>query len=237
MKRSVTLLILCYNEEENLSNNKIKILSVLDKLNEEWKAIVLIEEDGSSDGTRDLINTWTKEDKRIRTRFADTRLGKGGGLVYGLGGVESDYVIMCDADIPIEPEDFRKMVKTLESGSDIVIANRKDPLTDANIPISRKTASWAFHILVYSLFQIPFRDTQSGIKAFKTDKLKSILPRIAKRYTMDVEILQRGIWREMKITEIPVHYIHGENECFNVATDSPSMLFELINLRWNLRRE
>ena len=65
-----------------------------------------------------------------------------------------------------------------ESNADVVIGSKRHPLSIINYPTTRKVLSGGYHFLTRILFHLDLSDTQTGLKLFKYEVLKEILPRI-----------------------------------------------------------
>jgi len=152
-------------------------------------------------------------------------------LAFGVKDIKTDYVLITDADLPIDTEDYVKIFHKIEEGYDIVVANRRHKDSKTDRPFMRRLSSNIFNIYVRVLFFIGIKDSQCGIKIFKTESLKRILPRFAKRYSMDVEMLYYAKKKKMKIEDVAVNYKHVADTNFSVLRDGPKMLLEILRLR------
>jgi glycosyltransferase involved in cell wall biosynthesis len=88
---------------------------------------IVIVDDGSRDGTRDLLAGW-REDTRhadVKIVFHERNLGKGGALVTGFGHCTGDVVVVQDADLEYDPQDFRALLQPIVEGrADVVYGSR-----------------------------------------------------------------------------------------------------------------
>jgi len=229
---SVTLVILCYNEKENLIKNEKRIEELEKAFLGSCEFSVLFEEDGSRDGSKKIIQGFADRHKNWTSVHSKRRLGKGGGLNLAMANVDSDHIIISDADLPIRTNDYVKLYKTMrKKKADAVIINRYHRDSHTKVPLKRRILSRGYNLLIRTLFFIDLSDTQCGVKGFKSDSLRIALPKHAKRYTMDVEILYRMKRNKMTVLEIPAKYTHGTNSKFKIFSDTMSMLGETIALR------
>lgn len=107
----------CYNERETVRECVDAVLQ------SPWVAELIIVDDGSTDGTRDILATFT--DQRIRVILQPQNGGKGSALQTGFRAATSDFVIVQDADLEYEPSDYAKILAPLVAGkADVVYGSR-----------------------------------------------------------------------------------------------------------------
>lgn len=118
-------------------------------------------------------------------------MGKGYALQYGVEHVTGDLVTFIDADMNIHPREIDTFMKLMDAlDADIVIGSKRHPQSKVNYPAFRRVQSLAYQALVAALFTINVRDTQTGLKLFRRDVLRAVLPRVlVKRYAFDLELL------------------------------------------------
>jgi len=234
----LSVVILHYNEEERIKRYYKRYLELVKDLQRFVdKFEVILEEDGSTDRTKELLKKIASLDPHFVFIPHDRRLGKGGGLIRAFEVSRGDYVIMLDADFPVPFETIVKIYEHLKKGYDIVIPSRRHPKSQTEIPGVRKAFSFLFNILVRVLFGINVRDTQVGVKGFKRTVLKECLPKHLMGLSMDVEIIVRAWKKGYRIVEIPTTYVHGKGEHVNVLRDAFKMGKDVLKLWTLLRKE
>lgn len=223
----IAILIPCYNEERRI---EAALSRLVDFAVKHSNYEIVVEEDGSSDSTPEIIDSFAERYAFIKAVHSKTRLRKGGGLKLAALHASGDIIITTDADLAVPPEEFPKLVREIENGYDIVIASRRhrDSLISRQAPFLRRLASLYFNLLVNLLFNFRIRDTQSGTKAFKRELFFEIQPRISLDYAMDVEILARAKKRNLKVEEVGVHYAHGEFSNFSILRNGGKMLKDVF---------
>jgi glycosyltransferase involved in cell wall biosynthesis len=107
----------CYNEQNTIS------ACVAAVLESPWVRELVIVDDGSSDGTREILSGYS--DDRVRIILQEKNGGKGSALRTGFALTTSDYVIVQDADLEYDPHDFERMLTPLLEGkADVVYGSR-----------------------------------------------------------------------------------------------------------------
>lgn len=125
MKR-ISILVPCYNEEENVPLFWKEIQRVFrESLNCSYELELLYVDDGSRDGTLREIKKLAKEDSRVKYLSFSRNFGKEAALYAGLEHVSGDYIAVMDVDLQDPPSLLPDMVKTLESGEYDVVATRR----------------------------------------------------------------------------------------------------------------
>jgi glycosyltransferase involved in cell wall biosynthesis/O-antigen/teichoic acid export membrane protein len=168
-----------------------------------WE-IVLVS-DGSTDDTEEIARGFA--DRGVRLIAYPERRGKGAAVRIGLAAARGKYVAFIDADGDIEPEAFTAFLRLVDLYEpDAVVGSKRHPLSHVDYPPLRRLLSWAFHLSTRLLFRLNVRDTQTGMKLFRSDVLADVLPRVRDDgYTFDLELLvvaaRRGYRR---IFEAPV---------------------------------
>ena len=129
-------------------------------------------------------------DRIVVCHYANN-MGKGYALQYGVQRVTGDLVTFIDADMNIHPREILTFMKVMETcDAHIVIGSKRHPESRVNYPMFRRTQSFLYQMLIAALFTINVKDTQTGLKLFRRDVLRAILPRVlVKRYAFDLELL------------------------------------------------
>lgn len=117
--------------------------------------------------------------------------GKGYALKEGSLKAQGDYIAWLDADLQIHPKRLNCFVKIMDIyDAEAVIGNKKNDYSIIEYSFFRHIISNSYNFLIRLLFGISLRDTQCGIKLFKANTLKSILPKIGSLgFAFDLEVL------------------------------------------------
>ena len=198
---------------------------------------ILIICNGCTDTTPEIADAYSADSATIRSINIPDRIGKGGALKKGAAIATGDIVAFVDADNSIIPSETWRLIQPIGDTIDGTIGSRSLP--GARIinskPITWRTASKGFNLLVRLLFGLPFRDTQCGAKVFKKEVLDAIMPDMTiSGMTFDVEILWRATKKDYRIQEMPILWSHEPKE--GSTNDLPRTIFrmarEMVRLRW-----
>jgi dolichyl-phosphate beta-glucosyltransferase len=233
----LSLVIPCFNERR-------RVLSTLQRLREHLircqyqDAEVIVVDDGSTDGTADLLRSFQGWD-RLTLLFNETNRGKGYSVRRGVLAARGCYVFFTDADLPYDLEALERFLAALEEGYDLAIGARDVPGSRFSVPRSaiRRLASDIFTWIVrnYAVKGIP--DTQCGFKGFRREVALDLFQhgRID-GYAFDVELVFLARRRGYRIARLPVVLVHDNNSKIRVVRDSAWMLLDLFRILIYARR-
>jgi dolichyl-phosphate beta-glucosyltransferase len=197
----------------------------------------LVVDDGSSDGTRQILEDATADDLGLKPVLdLLVNQGKGAAVAAGVAGARGQYVLLADVDLSTPLEELEKLAKARHRG-DIVIGSRA--VTGAVVdrgPAYRKLTGRAFSGAVGALTGLDIRDTQNGFKLLPTEPAKELFAeQLCPGFAFDVELLLRADLAGMRIVEVPVLYVHDGRSRIRVAPASLQMLREVSELARQLK--
>lgn len=199
------VIIPTYNEKENIGD----IINVTLGLAVPFD--ILVVDDGSPDGTDDLVKSLIKKSpKRIHLLERKGKLGLGTAYIAGFKwGLENGYDYLCemDADFSHNPEDLVNLQEACENGADIAIGSRY--VTGVNVvnwPMGRVLMSYFASFYVRLITGMPFMDTTAGFKCYSRKVFQTLdLDRIHFiGYAFQIE-MKFNAWKHgFKIVEVPI---------------------------------
>jgi glycosyltransferase involved in cell wall biosynthesis len=199
----LSIVVPVYNEAETILEIIDKIQRVkLDGLGKE----IIIVDDFSSDGTREKIKKFEKV-KDIKVLYHDKNMGKGAALRSGFQMVDGDYVIIQDADLEYNPEDYARLLNPLlEDKADVVYGSR----FGGNEP---HRVLFFYHYVgnrLLTLFSniltnINLMDMETGYKAFKATILKKMIFE-ENKFGFEPEFTAKVAKLKLRIYEVGISY-------------------------------
>ena len=199
----LTIIIPCYNEKETLAH----LISSVKKSPVEEKEIILVD-DCSTDGTRDLIETEIKPlvDKVI---YHAKNMGKGAAIRSGIKKAKGDMVLIQDADLEYDPREYPKMMAPiLEGKADVVFGSRF--LSDGPHRVLYFWHSLGNRLLTFisNMFtDLNLTDMETGYKIFKREIIQEIEIK-EDRFGFEPEIVAKVAQMRVRIYEVGISY-HG----------------------------
>jgi dolichyl-phosphate beta-glucosyltransferase len=229
-----SIVIPAYNETARIERALSSVSGCIRKSG--WDAEVLVVDDGSTDNTAALVESWAREHPEVRLIRNDRNRGKGYSVRNGMLRAAGEILMFTDADLSSPIEEAERLFAAIAEGADVAIGSRW--LLGRRIvhkqPLYRRIFGRCFNALTRTIMRLPFADTQCGFKAFRREAAQLVfgLQRI-ERWGFDPEILFIGIRRGLKIAEVPVTWGHDERSRISYLRDGMQMLLELVFVRWN----
>lgn len=201
MKLSVVIPV--YNEAATIK----KVIARVQKVDIN-KEIILVD-DFSCDGTRQIL--MNIEGDGVRVFFHEKNMGKGAALRTGFKHISGDLIIIQDADMEYDPQDYLKLVEPIRKGSaDVVYGSRF--LNRGYLPhcvrpfyLTHFIGNKMLNFLVYMLYNVRISDMETCYKMLKKEVLYEI-NLTADRFEIEPEITAQLLRRGYKIHEIPISY-------------------------------
>lgn len=228
------IVIPTYNEAHNIGN-------LIDRLmNLDVNLHVLIIDDGSPDGTADIVKgKKIIYNGRIFLIERDGKLGLGTAYVEGFRfALRHKYQFVCemDADFSHNPDDIPRLIDAVESGeADIAVGSRYcNGISIVNWPLSRLFLSYGANMYARWVTGLPIKDTTAGFKCIRRDVLETIdLNKIRSNgYAFQIEIHFRAWKAGFKLREISIIFKEREE---GVSKMSKSIVREAIWRVWSLK--
>jgi dolichyl-phosphate beta-glucosyltransferase len=199
---------------------------------------VLIVDDGSSDGTAEILRTAEAEQPRIKAMLGSGHnRGKGAAVATGVAAAQGDFVLLVDVDLSTPLEELPKLAAARRDGADVAIGSRAiEGAVVERGPAHRKLMGKSFNGTVRLLTGLDVHDTQCGFKLLPTVAAKDLLAAQAcPGFAFDVELLMRAEAAGLTIVEVPVLYLHDERSRVRVVSASIEMLKDVCGLAYRLR--
>ena len=203
-KGKLSILVPAHNEGPHIYGNIREIQRVFDEIGCQYELIVI--DDGSEDETYRNALKAAKGFSNIMAKRMRQNRGKGRALKHGFRFAKGDLVAFLDADLDLHPEQIQNLFRIMnKEKADVVIGSKRHPESKLDYPRQRKFISHIYFLLTKILFNLPIKDTQTGLKLFKYEVLKRVFPRVlVKRYAFDLELLVNIHRLGYKILEAPI---------------------------------
>ena len=138
----------------------------------------LVADDGSTDGTCDEACRGRLVDSVIVVHYSLNN-GKGNALKEGFKHATGDYVVFLDSDLDLHPSQLHLLFRVMRNNrADVVIGSKHHPKSRLEYPFARKVISRVYALILKALFNLPLRDTQTGLKVFNLEVLKKVFPKV-----------------------------------------------------------
>jgi glycosyltransferase involved in cell wall biosynthesis len=229
-KLELSVVMPAYNEGKKIENSLERVDYFVQKTGFKYEVIVV--DDGSLDDTSKRTISYANKNGHVRIVRYAKNAGKGYAVRTGFAHARSDRIVFVDGDLDVEPDQISSFVKALEH-ADIVISSKWHPQSQIEISAVRKFLSHGFNILVRLLTGVNFRDTQTGLKAVKRERIEGIFTRLmVKRFAFDVELLVLAKVFGLEVVELPVKAKVKKTVSLREVLQ---MLVDLLGITYRLR--
>jgi glycosyltransferase involved in cell wall biosynthesis len=233
-KPVVSVLMPAFNEGPRIRANILAVDRMFKAMGRAYEIVVV--DDGSGDWTYEEAAAAAKGKRHISVHRHPMNQGKGWALKEAFRHSHGEWVVFLDSDLDIDPSQLEVFFKIqAEDQADVVIGSKRHPDSKLHYPFKRRIVSAGYFFLVKLLFQMPLRDTQTGLKLFRREVLKAIFPKVlVKRYAFDLELLVLAHHFGFSISEAPViveyrgKFGHiGLRSVYNIWWDTMAVFYRL----------
>jgi glycosyltransferase involved in cell wall biosynthesis len=201
------------------------------------KEIVLVD-DGSRDGSRDLIGELAAEFDDVRAVMHEHNQGKGAALKTGFQHARGRFVVIQDADLEYDPNDYPALLAPIQRGeADVVYGSRylvddRDPGRERDL--FHHYLGNRFLTFVSNLFTgLNLTDMETCYKCFRREVLADIVIR-SRRFTVEPELTAKVARLPVRIFEVPIRYRgrgYGDGKKIGWR-DGVAALWAIVRYRW-----
>lgn len=200
----LSIVIPVYNEEQSIQE-------VLDQVSDvHLEGIVkeiILSDDASTDNTVEIINRYIQDKAdSIKIYMSPINLGKGAAVRMGLVKATGDIVIIQDADLELNPQEYVQVIQPILDGQTAVAYGSRFLNKNNRVPWRNRWANWFLTMLTNVLFGAKLTDMETAYKAFRREILSDIKLRCV-RFDFEPEITARLLQAGHKIYEVPISYI------------------------------
>jgi dolichol-phosphate mannosyltransferase len=220
----LSLFLPVLDEQENLTELHTRITAALDSLGR--SAEIIYVDDGSTDGSLDILKELAAEDARVRVISFRRNYGQTAAMSAGIDAARGGILIPMDADLQNDPSDIARLLRKLEEGYDVVSGwrkNRQDKLVTRKLPsqIANKVISW--------IGGVPLHDYGCSLKAYRREVLQDV-----KLYgEMHRFIPIYASWAGARVTEIPVdHHARTRGKSKYGISRTIKVIFDLMTIKF-----
>ena len=232
MAERALVIIPTYNERENIS----RIIQAV--LSQDPRLEVLVVDDGSPDGTGDIVESLAKANPKVHILHREKKMGLGTAYLAGFRwSLERnyDFTFEMDADFSHDPGHLPQFLSTIET-ADLVLGSRyrEGKVTVVNWPMTRLLLSYFANIYARWVTGLPLYDSTGGFKCYRRSVLAAIdLNRVRSNgYAFQIEMSFRAWKKNFRIVEIPIVFVDRTE---GKSKMSKAIVREAVWMVWRLR--
>ena len=191
---------------------------------------IIVVDDGSHDDT-EIEAAAAGADLVIRH---DRNRGKGAAVRTGVLAASGRCIVFTDADLSYSPDQIPGLVERVERGWDVVVGSRRhtDTTTLVRARRVREVGGRAINLITRAVLLGQYRDTQCGLKAFRSDVGRLIFSHtFVNGFAFDVEVFHLIERYHLSLTEVPVRIENSGRSTVRVARDAFRLVRDLFRVR------
>ncbi len=221
----ISILIPVYNEKKSL----LELLKRVEAVDFGLEKEIILVDDFSTDGTKELYSQISH-----KILYHEVNQGKGAALRTGLKEATGDIIIIQDADLEYNPEDYIPLVEHIKNGeSDVVYGSRfADKRNKGNFLFLSFIANKTLTLMTQILFGTKLTDMETCYKAFKAEVIKDVEIK-SNRFDFEPEITAKVLKKHVRFHELPISYNARTNDEGKKIgwKDGVQAIFALIKFR------
>jgi glycosyltransferase involved in cell wall biosynthesis len=194
---------------------------------------LIIVDDGSTDGTRDILPALAT-DGRVRVIYHEENRGKGSAVRTGFQAATGDVFLIQDADLEYDPRDYPRLLQPIEEGrAKVVYGSRFLGGPRRAMLFWHSVANHILTLVTNILYDAILSDMETCYKCFRADVARDI-PLRARRFDFEPEVTAKVLKRGIRIYEVPITYYGREYEEGKKIKfiDAPIALWTLLKYRF-----
>jgi glycosyltransferase involved in cell wall biosynthesis len=196
----LSVVIPCYNERATVAELLRRVREVPVE-----KEIIVID-DQSTDGSRDVVAALAADWPEIRHFIQPVNQGKGAAIRRGIAEAKGDIVLIQDADLEYDPEEYPKLIQPIVDGhADVVFGSRFEGYPRRVMLFWHRMGNTFLTFLSNMTTNLDLTDMETCYKVFRRDVIQSIKLR-SNRFGIEPEITAKVARRGYRIFEVPISY-------------------------------
>lgn len=187
--------------------NEIQTLEIIVKQVLETGLVheIVMVDDGSTDGTRDLMKQW-ENDENIHVIFHEKNRGKGSAVRTGFENATGNVLIIQDADLEYDPRDYKDVVKPIIEGrADVVYGSRFLGKPARKMNFWHRVGNFFLTMMTNILYNLDLTDMETCYKCFRAEVVKGV-PLRSRRFDFEPEVTAKVAKRGFRIIEVAISY-------------------------------
>ena len=225
----LSVVIPAYREGPRIARTVMQLKEALAELGEGEVELVIVD-DGSSDDTAEQARRAGADQVIVH----EENRGKGAAVRSGVLASHGRTVAFTDSDLSYPPEQLLRLLSEVESGFDVVVGSRKhiEAITLARGKRLRELSGRVFNTLTLAVLLGQYRDTQCGLKAFRSDVARVVFGRSRiEGFAFDVELFALVEHQGFSLEEVPVSLANSQTSTVRVGVDAVRMVRDVFRIR------
>ena len=226
----MSVIVPAYGEAQRIGATITALRDALAEVAADGGVEVVVVDDGSTDGTTAAARQAGADEVVTLPR----NRGKGAAVRAGVLAAHGRTVAFTDADLSYAPDQLLRLLTEVEAGWDAVVGSRKH--IETNVLVRgrrlRELSGRVFNLLTLGVLLGQYRDTQCGLKAFRSDVARLLFSNARiDGFAFDVELFHLIERYRLSLLEVPVDLANSETSTVRVGVEGVRMLRDLFRVR------
>ena len=235
-EKDISIVLPAYNEASRIENCVRTVERAVNALSRSYEIIVA--EDGSTDGTSDVVAKLSKSDLHLRFLHSPARLGKGKAIKNALRSVRGEIIVFMDVDLPSNLKYLQCIVQIAKEQRGLAIGSRHMKSSRVQRPFTRTLSSLLYNLLARALFFDGVRDHQCGFKAMSREVASVVRDEVkSDGFFLDTEMILVCLRKGLPVVEVGVEWSEtkkGKESKVNLFRDAAKIFQELLSFKLNI---
>lgn len=231
----LTVVVPAFEEQGRIAGTVRALRDVLGRIDDQGGLEIIVVDDGSRDATA------REAEKAVAERHGHDRVirhpvnrGKGAAVRTGVLAARGRTVAFTDADLSYAPDHILDLLAEVEAGWDVVVGSRRHTETTTLVRAGRlrELGGRGINLLTRAVLLGHYRDTQCGLKAFRSDVARVIFSHCrVDGFAFDVEVFHLVERYHLSLAEVPVRIENSSRSTVHVLRDGVKLVRDLMRIR------
>lgn len=195
----LSVIIPVYNESSTIN----EVIDKVSRVDVPLELEIIVVDDGSTDGTVEALEL--SRAKLTHTYLTPVNIGKGAAVRIGLTLATGDIILIQDADLELDPNEYCELIEPILAGNSSVVYGSRFLKENDDVPHIRLLANQMLTLTTNLLFRTRLTDMETAYKVFTQEAAKNLNLK-ANRFDIEPEITAKFARLGYKIVEVPISY-------------------------------
>ena len=201
--KKLSVIVPVYNEKETIK----EIIKRVDQVNIPKEIIIV--DDGSTDGTTKIIKSLKTKKSQLKIIIQPMNMGKGAAIRTGIKRVTGEYILIQDADLEYDPQDYLKLIKPIKAKKAQVVYGSRFTGERRNMFFWHWVANNLLTLITNILYNSTLSDMETCYKIFPTKLIQSLKLKCT-GFEFEPEVTAKVLKQGIRIYEVPISYAGRE---------------------------
>jgi glycosyltransferase involved in cell wall biosynthesis len=165
---AMSVVVLVFNEAESIAPLHEELMGVLEAMDMQYEVVYV--DDGSRDGSTELLSQLALHDPRVRVVSFRRNFGQTAAVQAGIDNARGEILVFMDGDLQNDPHDIPRLLQRMEDGYDVVSGWRRDRQDDVARVLPSRIANW----IIARVTGVPLHDFGCTLKAYHREVIQDV---------------------------------------------------------------